>query len=726
MTGIVERMFERCYADGSWNHAMGVALETRRLDQVRACLDQAPLAEGAKAGLLNYTLDLCVGQQQLLHSREFRLEVVGVMVEVHQSMGGEDRDYAAEVHCLQQLDKPPEAAAALKALLRGTEAKALLAYQLGFDIAESDHQPFILALLEHLQPAPPPAPAKGEGDAAMEAEEDIELAVRVEKLARVLRASGFMVDLQLNFLHGQSKADPLLLLGVKDALEPRNSTLHQATVAAHGFMFAGTANTSFVQEQMEWFKRSSNWAKFSAAASIGVIHRPKGTLDQSMAELRLYLPQDGASTSPYSEGGALYALGIIHAAKSGGLTGEGSVVKYLTETLDAHGPNEPIQHGGCLALGLAAMGTADEALFEKLKDVVFADDCVAGEGAAYGIGLLLLGRARSDGWTADVLTTLLSHVHETKHEKIIRALSLAMALASYGREEAAETLIETMGRDRDAIIRYGAMYAVGLAYAGTGSNSAVKRLLHVAVSDVSDDVRRAATTNLGFVLFRQPDRLPPLVSLLSDSYNPHVRYGSALALGIALSGQAATETGGAALDLLDALHADKVDFVRQGSLIASAMILMQQSDTHAGAKAFREKINGLIREKHATTMTKVGAIMANGILDAGGRNVSLGLGSRAGFTKASAVVGVALWAQHWYWFPLQHMLGLSFSPTALIGLNKDFDMPTNFTATCATKPSQFAYPKMTEVKKEEKKEKVATVLLSTTARAKAREFRKDK
>ena len=53
-------------------------------------------------------------------------------------------------------------------------------------------------------------------------------------------------------------------------------------------------------------------------------------------------------------------------------------------------------------------------------------------------------------------------------------------------------------------------------------------------------------------------------------------------------------------------------------------------------------------------------------------------------------------------------------------------MPTSFNVTCAAKPSLFAYPKMTEAKKEEKKERVATVLLSTTARAKAREARKEK
>ena len=169
-----------------------------------------------------------------------------------------------------------------------------------------------------------------------------------------------------------------------------------------------------------------------------------------------------------------------------------------------------------------------------------------------------------------------------------------------------------------------------------------------------------------------------------------------------------------------------VDFVRQGSLIASAMILMQQPDAHPSMKPFREKISNMVREKHPSTMTKVGAIIAHGLLDAGGRNVTLSLSSRAGFTKATAVVGVALWAQHWYWYPLQYMLGLSFSPTALIGLNKDFDMPTSFTVNCAAKPSSFAYPKMTEAKKEEKKERVATVSLSTTARAKAREARKEK
>ena len=63
----------------------------------------------------------------------------------------------------------------------------------------------------------------------------------------------------------------------------------------------------------EWLGRAINWAKFSATAGLGVIHR--GHLQQGRALMAPYLPQNGAigSASPYSEGGALYALGLIHA-----------------------------------------------------------------------------------------------------------------------------------------------------------------------------------------------------------------------------------------------------------------------------------------------------------------------------------------------------------------------------------------------------------------------------
>jgi len=64
---------------------------------------------------------------------------------------------------------------------------------------------------------------------------------------------------------------------------------------------------------------------------------------------------------------------------------------------------------------------------------------------------------------------------------------------------------------------------VVLVWLGTANNGAVRQLLHMAVSDVADDVRRAAVAAIGFILFRSPEQCPTVVSLLAESYNPHVR-----------------------------------------------------------------------------------------------------------------------------------------------------------------------------------------------------------
>ena len=88
-----------------------------------------------------------------------------------------------------------------------------------------------------------------------------------------------------------------------------------------------------------------------------------------------------------------------------------------------------------------------------------------------------------------------------------RGLALGIALTVYGREEEADTLIEQMTRDQDPILRYGGMYALALAYSGTANNKAIRQLLHFAVSDVSDDVRRTAVLALGFVLYSEPEQV---------------------------------------------------------------------------------------------------------------------------------------------------------------------------------------------------------------------------
>lgn len=314
------------------------------------------------------------------------------------------------------------------------------------------------------------------------------------------------------------------------------------------------------------------------------------------ALLAPYLPREGGGGggSPYSEGGALYALGLI-TANHGALQRD----FLLTSLRAASGP--VTQHGACLGLGLACLGAAaDDEAFEDLKGALYTDDAVAGEAAGLAMGLLLCGSA------SDKAQEMLAYAHDTAHEKIIRGLALGLALTAYGREEGADALVEQMARDQDPILRWGAAHAVGLAYRGTGHNGAIARLLHTAVTDVSDDVRRAAVMCLGFVLLGSPEQCPRIVALLAESFNPHVRYGAAMAVGIACAASGGRE----AVALLEAMAGDSVDFVRQGVYIALALVQLQQPE--ARVEPLRKRLAKAVADKHEETMARMGAAIATG------------------------------------------------------------------------------------------------------------------
>merc|ERR1719394_1259570 len=547
---------------------------------------------------------------------------------------------------------------------------------------------------------------EAEAEKPVETSKKTELNTNIDKLVSILSGEK-PIYLNLQFLIRNDHTDPLLLKQTKDAV--RVSICHTATVIANGLMHAGTTHDQFLRDNLDWLSRATNWAKMSATATLGVIHR--GHEKESRSLMQSYLPRDsGASSSGYAEGGGLYALGLIHANHGGEIT------EYLLGQLkDA--TCEKVKHGGCLGLGLAAMGTHRADVYEQLKFCLYQDDAVTGEAAGIAIGLCELGSK-----SASAIEDMVAYAQETQHEKILRGLAVGIALVMYGRLEEADPLITSLMQDKDAILRRSGMYTIAMAYAGTGNNAAIRKLLHVAVSDVNDDVRRAAVMGLGFLLFKQPDHCPGVVQLLIESYNPHVRYGAAMALGIACAGTGNKD----ALALIEPMKNDPVNYVRQGALIASAMILVQQTElTCSKVKDFRALYAKVITDKHEDVMAKFGAILAQGIIDAGGRNVTVSLQSRTGHTSMLGVVGMLIFTQYWYWFPLTHFLCLAFQPTAVIGLNTNLDMPV-VKIRSGAKPSTYGYPPALEEKKKEDKEKVTTAVLSITNKQKKKEAEKKK
>ena len=133
----------------------------------------------------------------------------------------------------------------------------------------------------------------------------------------------------------------------------------------------------------------------------------------------------------------------------------------------------------------------------------------------------------------------------------------------------------------------------------------------------------------------------------------------------------------------------------------------------------RRQLEKIILDKHEDTMSKMGAILASGILDAGGRNVTIRLLSKTKHDKVTAVIGLAVFSQFWYWYPLIYFISLAFSPTAFIGLNYDLKVP-KFEFMSHAKPSLFEYPKPTTVPTANTAAKLPTAVLSTSVKAKAR------
>ncbi|CEH15192.1 26s proteasome regulatory subunit rpn2 psmd1 [Ceraceosorus bombacis] len=733
LSSIVEQMFSRCIAEKEYKQALGIALETRRLDVIEKILSQV-----RESSLMQYTLGATIG---FVQSLEVRTQVLHLLVKLFQSLPQPDHFSIAQ--CYVYLNAPQLASTLLHDLVHKahTDAAAsasantendplLVAYQISFDLAESATQEFLETVRSDLQTRVAGAQPKIESSSAIaQADEDVEmgdaaagtvssatsahtaeestLASCIAQIRSILLGEE-SIQLYLDFLQRANNADLTILKAIKDTLDARNSVYHSAMTFANAFMHAGTTSDKFLRENLDWLAKASNWSKFTATAALGVIN--KGHLKESINLLNPYLPKDGSTGSVYSEGGSLFALGLIHANHGA------EVLELLKDTLK-NNPAEVVQHGAALGLGAAGMATGNEEVYEELRNVLYTDSAIAGEASGYAMGLVMLGTGSDRA-----VDEMLQYAHETQHEKIIRGLAIGLALICYGREDKADTVIDTLMSDKDAILRYGGIHAIALAYAGTGNNKAIRRLLHVAVSDVADDVRRAAVTSLGFLLFRNPTQVPRIVQLLSESYNPHVRYGSTLALGIACAGTGLDE----ALDLLQPMLKDPVDFVRQGAAVSLAMVLIQQNDTlNPRVASVRSAFEKTLTDKHEDAMAKFGAALAQGLIDAGGRNVTIGLQSRSGSSNMPAIVGMALFTQFWYWFPMAHFASLALTPTAVIGLNRDLKTP-NFSFVCQARPSLFAYPAIIKKENEKKVEKVETAVLSTTAKAQARQRNKER
>lgn len=428
---IVNRMIQRCLDDGQYRQALGIALETRRMDIFETAITRSDDINA----MLAYAFQVAMS---LIQNRAFRNTVLRCLVKLYRSLAVPD--YVNMVQCLIFLEDPLAVAEILDKLTTSNELDVLMGYQIAFDLYESATQQFLTQVLQALRSTAPIPSAllstykpqgtddktAGEGGSTTsddtkstsDAVEDgvksddvtIERSIdsltaaekshqqNIEKLIQILSGE-VSIDLQLQFLIRSNHADLQILRATKEAV--RVSICHTATVIANAFMHSGTTSDQFLRDNLEWLARATNWAKLTATASLGVIHR--GHEADSLALMQSYLPKETGPSSGYSEGGGLYALGLIHANHGA------NIIEYLmTQLKDAQ--NENVRHGGCLGLGLAAMGTHRQDIYEQLKFNLYQDDAVTGEAAGIAMGTVMLG-SKSETAIGDMVSVSRQTIH---------------------------------------------------------------------------------------------------------------------------------------------------------------------------------------------------------------------------------------------------------------------------------------------------------------------------
>lgn len=146
LEAIVNKMLQRCLDDAQYRQALGIALETRRMDIFEAAImksDDIP-------GMLSYAFQVAMS---LIQHRAFRNTVLRSLVSLYRSLA--EPDYVNMCQCLIFLEDPLSVAEILDKLIKESEKNVLMAYQIGFDLYESATQQFLGQVLQALKTTAP-------------------------------------------------------------------------------------------------------------------------------------------------------------------------------------------------------------------------------------------------------------------------------------------------------------------------------------------------------------------------------------------------------------------------------------------------------------------------------------------------------------------------------------------------------------------------------------------
>lgn len=177
-----------------------------------------------------------------------------------------------------------------------------MAYQLSFQLHECAHQELI-----------------GKVDANI-TKIGTEIEAEVFKRIRSILGGNEATLLHQQFLVKCNHTDIPIIGKIKESV--RMACAHNATLIANGLMHMGTTSDVFLRDNLQWISNATNWNKFNAVASLGLIHKVllydrdsrtrifQGNEANAKKVLEPYLPGESEPDAyRFKEGGAFYAYG---------------------------------------------------------------------------------------------------------------------------------------------------------------------------------------------------------------------------------------------------------------------------------------------------------------------------------------------------------------------------------------------------------------------------------
>jgi hypothetical protein len=348
--------------------------------------------------------------------------------------------------------------------------------------------------------------------------------------------------------------------------------------------------------------------------------------------------------SDYLKGGILFGMGInisnLFEFK------ELFIEKYFnilkTGSYNEENKYQMIRNGAYLAIALSTGVSIKIKLKENFFNTLISNIAMSsktGELSALSFGLYI----QSDS-SKYVLKNLLKMINIVRNEKMIRFLFLSITLIYKNNKEIAEHLFEKLFVHQNPIIRSGAINIYTIAFTGTCNMKITEKILEFISKDLDDNVKKISIMSLGFLFLTKFSLLEKIIAPFIEHFNPFIRYGTCYAIGISSFGKNSFK----AIEILEKLSYDKIDFVRQGAFISLGLSVFRDKnqERRKKVKCFFEK---KLYDKNHNELSRFGIIIGYALtqININKKNSN----NNENSNEIKEINGLFLFVQHWYWLP---------------------------------------------------------------------------